>query len=85
MNERQQAICDKFSLFPVLHEDYAYADFILTPQGRLYELDDEHDPKLPGGDYVPTSPERREFLCNLGVVWVKSKVRQTEFGVPIEV
>ena len=85
MNELQQAICKKFSLQEAI-ENPDEATHVITPQGRMYELDSDHDIKIPGADsdsfcYVGCSTTYLvDFLQNLGVVWVKHSMNNCIMG-----
>ena len=85
MNELQEAICKKFSLQETV-ENPDEATHIITPQGRLYELDNDHDIQIPTGDvdtfhYINCSTIYVvDFLIKLGVVWVKHSIKDYTMG-----
>lgn len=88
MNELQKAICDKFSMVELV-DRFAEASHIITPQGRMYELDGDNDIKLPTGIdsfyYITGADVMWDFLQKLGVIWVKHQLTDYTPGdvVPI--
>lgn len=85
MNELQQAICDKFSLY--LPSSALEADYLLTPNGVLYTVDEDNDIKLADESWLRTGnfdPHFLDFLFNLDCVFVARSGNAIPIGVRID-